>query len=63
MPQGLSPNVHDIDDDYAVNDDDDNVVDEDDDDDDDKRLTRPMTRMDMTIPFQLRGSGLEATNS
>ena len=62
MPPGLSPNDHDIDDDYAVDDDDDNE-DDDDDDDDDKRLTRPMTRIEMTIPFQLRGSGLEATNS
>ena len=37
--------------------------DDDHDDDDGEKLTRPMTRMEMTIPFQLRGSGLEATNS
>ena len=56
-PPGWSPDDDDDGDDY---DDDDDY---DDGDDDSKRLTRPMTRMEMMIPFQFRGSGLEATNS
>ena len=27
------------------------------------KLTRPMTRIEMIIPFQFRGSGLDATSS
>ena len=70
MPPGLSPYDYDNDDHVAVSvdddGDDDGDVDHDyvvDDDDDEKILTRPMTRMEMMIPFQLRGSGLDATNS
>ena len=62
MPPGLSPYDYDNDDDDAVSVDDDADVDHDY-VDDDNRLTRPMTRMEMMIPFQLRGSGLDATNS